>query len=308
MAWSSADVPDQSGRTAVVTGASSGLGLEVTETLAGHGARVVMAARPGDRLERAREAIAGRVPGAELETVGIDLGSLESIRAGAAAISTRDESIDLLFDNAGVMATPHAMTADGFESQFGINHLGHFALTGLLMSALCATPASRVIVVTSAMRRLGAIHFDDPNWVRSYRRWSAYAQSKLANLLFAVELERRLRSAGAESIAVAAHPGYAATNLQQGGTVLQSRVYGIGSALLAQPAFMGAWPLLYAGTAADVVGGRLYGPGGLAHMRGAPREEAIEAKARDAEVARRLWDYSVEATGVDYGILETASS
>jgi len=298
--WTAADIPDQTGRTAVVTGANSGLGLETTVGLVAKGAHVVMAGRNPDRLAAAERTVLDRVPGASLATAEIDLGSLESICDGAAGLLDRHPRIDLLFDNAGVMAPPRSETVDGFESQFGINHLGHFALTGRLLPALLATDGSRVVVVTSTARKYGDIYFDDLNWQRRYRRWGAYGQSRLANLLFAVELDRRLRKAGADMIAVAAHPGYAATNLQSGETWIRSQVYRLGNLLLAQPAAAGAWPQLYAGTAPGVGGGALYGPDKLGGMRGFPRREPIEAKAADPEVAFALWERSVGETGVGF--------
>lgn len=306
--WTAADIPDQSGRVAVVTGASSGLGLETTAALAAHGATVVMVARSPERLASAQRTVRARVPDAELRTAAIDLGSLDSVRVGATSLLASFGRLDLLFDNAGLMAPPRAETADGFESQFGINHLGHFALTGLLLPALAATPASRVVAVTSAMRRIGRIGFDDLNSERGYHRWAAYGQSKLANLVFAVELDRRLRHAGAETIAVAAHPGYAATNLQAGHSWLETRLFRVGNALFAQPGYAGAWPLLYVGTAPGVTGGELYGPSGPGKMRGHPRRERLEAKAIDPVVGRRLWEASVAATGVDYAGLVTGPS
>jgi NAD(P)-dependent dehydrogenase (short-subunit alcohol dehydrogenase family) len=299
--WSTASIPSQSDRVAVVTGASSGLGLEVSAELAAHGAHVVMAARSPDKLDAALAEVRRRHRAASVEAAQVDLASLGSIRAGAGALLTTHPRIDLLIDNAGVMAVPCSETADGFELQFGTNHLGHFALTGLLLGALAETPGSRVVVVTSFMRRRGDIDFDDLHGRRRYGKWKAYSQSKLANLVFAVELDRRLRESGAETIAVAAHPGYAATNLQSGSNPIQNIALRIGNLLFAQPAAGGALPLLYAATAPGVEGGELYGPAG--GMRGAPRQEPLAPKELDPGVARRLWDASVDETGVDYALL-----
>ncbi len=296
-------VEDQSGRIVVVTGANSGIGLETSAVLAGRRAQVVMAARNPGRLAAAAVEVRRRHPGASVRTVVLDLASLESVRAAAVEILAGCEKLDLLIDNAGVMAIPRAETEDGFEMQFGTNHLGHFALTGLLLPAMVQVAGSRVVAVTSQVRRTGRIDFDDLHGRRRYGRWKAYAQSKLANLLFVEELERRLRAAEAATIAVAAHPGYAATNLQSGSTWLQGAAYQIGNAVFAQTAADGALPSLYAATAPGVGGGELFGPDKMGGMRGSPRREKLEKRALDEAVARRLWDVSARETGVDYAIL-----
>jgi len=297
------DIDDQSGRTAVVTGANSGLGLETSTALAAHGAHVVMASRSPERLTAAASEVRRRHRAASVSTITLDLASLESVSTAAAEILAAHDRLDLLVDNAGVMAIPPATTADGFEMQFGTNHLGHFALTGLLLPAMVTVAGSRVVALTSLARRIGRIDFDDLHGRRRYGRWKAYSQSKLANLVFVEELERRLRAARAATIAVAAHPGYAATNLQSGSTWLQERTYQIGNALFAQSASAGALPSLYAAVAPGVAGGELFGPDKMGGSRGHPRRDRIEKRALDREVARRLWDVSVEETGVDYAFL-----
>jgi hypothetical protein len=301
--WTSADIDDLSGRVAVVTGANSGLGLETAAALAAHGATVVMASRNADRLQTAIAEVNRRAPDASVEPLVVDLASLSSIREAAAGLLVEHGEIDLLVDNAGVMAIPRSETVDGFEMQFGTNHLGHFALTGLLLPAMIRTEGSRIVTVTSHARHIGRINLDDLHGRKRYGRWTAYGQSKLANLVFALELDRRLRAAKAETIALAAHPGYAATNLQNGSNWFQNSYYALGNILLAQPAAAGAWPQLYAATASGVHGSELYGPGQSGGMKGYPKRDKIESKARDTDVARRLWEASVKATGVSYDAL-----
>jgi NAD(P)-dependent dehydrogenase (short-subunit alcohol dehydrogenase family) len=306
--WTDADIEDLTGRLAVVTGANSGLGLETSAALAAHGATVVMASRNADRLDTAIAEIHRRHPDACLEPLILDLASLASIRDGAATLLGMHPTIDLLVDNAGVMAIPRTETVDGFEMQFGTNHLGHFALTGLLLPAMVTTEGSRVVLVTSQARHIGRIDLDDLHGRNRYGRWTAYGQSKLANLVFALELDRRLKAAKTETIALAAHPGYAATNLQTGSNWFQNTYYAIGNILFAQPAAAGAWPQLYAATAPGLRGGELYGPGGSGGTKGYPKRDKIEAKARNTDIARRLWDASVAATGVRYDALATGGA
>jgi NAD(P)-dependent dehydrogenase (short-subunit alcohol dehydrogenase family) len=303
--WTADDIADLTGHTAVVTGANSGLGLETSAALAAHGATVVMASRNSDRLQSAMAEVRKRHPDADLEPALLDLASLASIRGAAASIGAAHPNIDVLIDNAGVMAIPRAETTDGFEMQLGTNYLGHFALTGLLLPALLSTPGSRVVVVTSLMRRVGRIDFDDLHGRARYGRWSAYGQSKLADLMFAVELDRRLRASKAGTIAVAAHPGYAATNLQTGTSWFQNGYFAVANHLFAQPAYAGAWPQLYAATSAAVQGGELYGPSQAGGSRGYPKRDRIEARATDESTGRRLWNASVQATGVGFEALGT---
>jgi NAD(P)-dependent dehydrogenase (short-subunit alcohol dehydrogenase family) len=283
------DIPDQSGRTAIVTGSNSGIGRAAAQALAGSGARVILAVRD---LDKGRAA-AGQMPG-ETEVRHLDLSSLASVRSFA---SEWEGEIDLLINNAGVMVPPLSRTADGFELQFGTNHLGHFALTNLLLEHV----TGRVITVSSTGHRVGRIDFDDLNWERKpYRAWRAYGQSKLANLLFTSELQRRLTAAGSTVLATAAHPGYAATNLQfHSGRRALDLISIAGNRLLAQDENGGALPTLYAAVA-DVPGDSFAGPGGFMEQRGAPKLVSRSAAAQDAAVAGRLWTTSEELTGVRF--------
>src|SRR5580700_10231126 len=259
--WTAADISDQSERVAIVTGANSGLGLVTARELARAGARVVLACRSIDKGEEASTRIVSAVPAADVTAAVLDLADLESVRAFAAGAPGQ---IDLLINNAGVMAAPRRLTRDGFESQFATNHLGHFALTGLVLGRLLTAPAPRVVTVSSALHRTGTINFDDLQGERKYKRWGAYGQSKLANLMFCFELQRRSVEAGSALLSMAAHPGYAATNLQAAGTDrFYERWYmAIGNKLFAQSAEMGALPTLYAATVPDLPGGTFVGPGG----------------------------------------------
>jgi NAD(P)-dependent dehydrogenase (short-subunit alcohol dehydrogenase family) len=298
--WTAADIPDQSGRTAIVTGANSGLGLATACELARAGAHVVLACRNVEKGEAARAAIASEVPGAELELEALDLSSLDSVRSFAGGYRERHDGLDLLINNAGVMATPRGRTADGFELQFGTNHLGHFALTGLLIDAIEGRPDGRVVTLSSTAHRFGAIAFDNLGGEHRYFRWRAYGQSKLANLLFALELDRRLRAAGSTVKSLAAHPGYAATNLQHAGPPgIDSAIMRVTN-LVAQSGEMGALPELYAATAPGLEGGTYVGPDGVGEQRGHPKPVSPNRAARDETTARRLWDVSEELTGVRF--------
>ena len=309
--WTAEDIPDQTGRTAVVTGANSGLGLVTSRELARANATVVMACRDPGRGEQARAEVMAVAPGAEVALERLDLAALASVREFAAKVARDRGRIDILVNNAGVMGPPRGETADGFELQLGTNHLGHFALTGLLLDALLAAPAGRVATVTSPMHRVGRIDFDDLQRERGYNRWLAYGQSKLANLLFARELQARLAKAGAGTLSVAAHPGYAATHLQStgpgAGGGLMARVWtgvlAIGNRVYAQSEEIGALPQLYAATAPEVPGGALVGPSSFDQMRGHPKLVGSGRAGSDMEVARRLFDVSAELTGVDYAAL-----
>jgi NAD(P)-dependent dehydrogenase (short-subunit alcohol dehydrogenase family) len=308
--WTAADIPDQTGRTVLVTGANSGLGLRSAEALARHGATVLMACRSAERAEPARAAVAEAATGPAPVALALDLADLGSVRKAAADVDGSVERLDVLMNNAGVMAPPMGRTADGFEMQFGTNHLGHFALTGLLLPALRRAPAPRVVTTSSGAHRGGRNRWDDPNYERStYRRWPAYSQSKLANLLFTLELARRALANGSDLVAVAAHPGYAATHLQtrsaeQTGGPLLSRIAGAfvaaGNRLVAQSGEAGAWPQLYAATMPDVEPGDYFGPSGLFELRGDPERVDMTAAARDEGAAARLWTLSEELTGVTY--------
>jgi NAD(P)-dependent dehydrogenase (short-subunit alcohol dehydrogenase family) len=294
--FTTADIPDLAGQTAIVTGANSGLGLATAQALAARGARVVLAVRDQAKGQAAAAAVAGQASG-RAEVRPLDLASLDSVRAFA-----RDWSgpVDLLINNAGVMIPPLTRTADGFELQFGTNHLGHFALTGLLLPVVTAT--GRVVTVSSGAHQIGRIDFADLNWERRrYRRWPAYAQSKLANLLFTSELQRRLTAAGSAVRATAAHPGYAATGLQShsGSRLTGFFMDTLGNRIIAQDAVGGALPTLYAAVA-DIPGGTFAGPSRLGGLRGAPAPCARSATASDAAVAGRLWTVSEALTGVSF--------
>ncbi len=292
--WTARDIPDQSGRMAVVTGASSGLGLSTARELARAGARVVLAVRNRDRGEAAAAEMGGEVSVSEL-----DLASLDMVREFARRFEGR---LDLLINNAGVMAAPRRVTTDGFEGHLATNHLGHFALTGLLLDNLLAAPKPRVVTVSSDMHRGGKIDFDDLQGEHKYNRWQAYSNSKLANLLFCFELDRRARAANSKLKSTAAHPGYAATNLQFAGPTRFYERAGmwVGNLLFAQSADMGALPTLYAATVEDLSSGSFVGPDGFRGGRGHPHLVTAAGKAYDEETARRLWDVSEQLTGVRY--------
>ena len=297
-AWSIGEIPEQHGRRAVVTGANSGLGLVTARELARKGASVVLACRNQEKGAAALAEVRAAAPGAEVALAPLDLGSLESVRAFAAG---HDGPLDLLVNNAGVMAPPRGETADGFELQLGTNHLGHFALTGLLLGALQAGNAPRVVTLSSTAHRMGRIDFDDLQSERRYRRWRAYGQSKLANLLFMLELDRRARAAGSPLVSVGAHPGYAATNLQFAAPPLADRiVMRVANVLVAQSADQGALPTLYAATVPDLPGASYVGPDGRGEQRGNPRLVGMTERAQDLETARRLWEVSERLTGVTY--------
>jgi NAD(P)-dependent dehydrogenase (short-subunit alcohol dehydrogenase family) len=262
----------------------------------------VLACRNTEKGESAARGITAAMPEAAVQVEALDLGSLESVRAFAERFRAKHDGLDLLINNAGVMAPPRGVTADGFELQFGTNHLGHFALTGLLIGAMAGREDTRVVTLSSGAHRMGRIDFDDLQGERRYRRWRAYGQSKLANLLFALELDRRLRAGGSKARSLAAHPGYAATNLQSAAAPIVDRlVMVVTNRLLAQSAEMGALPTLYAGTYPGLEGGTYVGPDGLGEQRGHPEPVAPSRAARDEAVARRLWTVSEELTGVRYG-------
>ncbi|HEX8975498.1 MAG TPA: oxidoreductase [Solirubrobacteraceae bacterium] len=295
--WSTSDIPDQTGRTAIITGANSGIGRGAARALAAKGARVVLAVRDPAK----GQAAAAEMPGAA-EVRRLDLASLGSVREFAAGWQG---PIDLLINNAGVMIPPLSRTADGFELQFGTNHLGHFALTNLLLERI----TGRVVTVSSTAHRAGRIDFEDLQWEnKPYRAWAAYGQSKLANLLFTAELQRRLTAAGSAVQANAAHPGYAATNLQfHSDSRLQELVMRIGNLVVAQDENGGALPTLFAAVA-DVPPGSYAGPGGFMEQRGAPKLVGRTSAAQDMDVARRLWEVSEELTGVRFPLAPAAAS
>lgn len=295
--WTENDIPDLTGKRAIVTGANSGLGLRTALALARNGATVLLACRSAERGARALTEIRAAVPDADVSLGSLDLADLASVRAFAEAHAG---PLDLLINNAGVMALPYRTTADGFETQFGVDHLGHFALTGLLLPGLLRRPDARVVTVTSLTHWLGRLDFGNLDAERGYRRWPAYCQAKLANLVFAKELDRR-----APFLSVAAHPGYAATNIQQTGPRMsghkaETALFGVVNALAGQSDTAGAWPTLYAATADDVAGGECYGPRGPGQSRGAPTRVRTHRRAADPELGRRLWEVSQERTGVSY--------
>ncbi len=308
--WTDADMPSMEGRTVVVTGANGGLGHEATRVFARQGATVIMACRSVERGERAKVEIRRtegrtRVPEDALDVRECDLASLASIRSFAEGVAADVDAVDVLCNNAGVMAIPRSETEDGFETQFGVNHLGHFALTARLFPLLRAAETARVVTHSSAAHEQGEMDFTDLNWERSYGKWRAYGRSKLANLLFAYELQRRVEEHGIEDVkSVACHPGYADTGLQgrmadESGNPLMKAGTKLANAVLAQDAAKGAWPMLYAATA-DIEGGAYVGPGGFLNMRGSPVVMRSNEASYDREDARRLWAYSVEETGVSF--------
>lgn len=307
-AWSEGDVGDQSGRVVVITGANTGIGYETAAVLAHRGAHVVLAVR---NLEKGNTALSRIVAAGghgarkvDVTLQQLDLTSLDAVRSAADALRAAYPRIDVLINNAGVMWTPKLLTQDGFELQFGTNHLGHFALTGLLLDHLLAVPGSRVVTVSSLGHRLrAAIHFDDLQWERRYDRVAAYGQSKLANLLFTYELQRRLAAApDAKTIAVAAHPGGSNTELARNLPGILQPVKAVLAPVLFQSPAMGALPTLRAATDPDVQGGQYYGPDGFLEQRGRPKLVKSSAHSHDPELQRRLWAVSEELTGVSYPI------
>ena len=304
MAWTERDVPDQSGRLAIITGSNTGLGFDNARALAARGAKVVMAVRDTAKGEAAAARIRELTPGAQVTVQKLDLGSLTSVKEAAAEMAGACPRIDLLINNAGVMYPPKSTTSDGFELQFGTNHLGHFALTGLLLKNLLPVDGSRVVVVASIAHKIKAkIDFDDLQWEkRSYDRVASYGQSKLANLMFAYDLQRRLAAAKAKTIAVAAHPGVAATELSRHipGYQLPGVAWLFGRLL--NTSEVGALATLRAATDPSVQGGQYWGPDGFREMRGYPELAATSTQSRDAAIQDRLWTVSEELTGVTYPV------
>ena len=313
MSWTPARIGDLDGTTMIVTGANSGLGYEATRVLAGKGAHVVMACRSTERGERAKTRIERRIRGASLSVAELDLADLDSVRTFADEFEAEYDALSVFVNNAGVMAIPRRETMDGYETQFGVNHLGHFALSGLLLDSLrAANGESRVVSVSSGAHQIGKIDFSDLQSERSYDKWRAYGQSKLANLLFAYELDRHLRADGSGVKSVAAHPGWAATDLQStgpemSGSKIRGELMTAANRVFAQSAAMGARPVLYAATSPDAKGGDYIGPGGLAEMRGAPVHVASNERSHDCETANRLWNVSEELTGVEFDLPEPAA-
>ncbi|MEV0456546.1 SDR family NAD(P)-dependent oxidoreductase [Catellatospora methionotrophica] len=300
--WTAADVPDQTGRVAVITGANTGIGFEAAKVLAARGATVVLACRNPDRAGDALARLTASNAVARVEFLRLDLTSLASVREAAAELRARHSEIDLLINNAGVMWTPRSTTADGFELQFGTNHLGHFAFTGLVLDRLLPVTGSRVVTVSSVGHRTGRIDFDDLQSERKYGRHRAYGASKLANLMFTYELQRRLEVAGANTVALAAHPGGAGTELVRNAPRLIRRLYPLFEPLVTQSAERGALPTLRAATDPVTRGGEYYGPDGIGEVKGFPKRVGSSARSHDKLVQRRLWQESLQLTGVTFPV------
>ena len=304
--WSTDDIPEQAGRTALITGANSGIGLATAKALAAKGARVLMACRDPQRAEVAREDVASVAAAPAPEIVALDLGDLGSVRSAADGLIRRAHPIDLLINNAGIMAVPkRTLTSDGFEMQFGTNHLGHFVLTGLLLPLFAGQPGARVVTVSSLAHRGGKVDFNNIQRERDYGAWSAYQGSKLANLLFAFELERRLRAAGAAATSLAAHPGVSHTRLQETGPKMAGGsafawASSVGVSIIGQSNAAGALPSLRAATDPEARGGEFYGPGWPGEFRGPPKQVDASKAAQDTRAAAQLWAASEELTGVRY--------
>jgi NAD(P)-dependent dehydrogenase (short-subunit alcohol dehydrogenase family) len=308
--WTEAAIPDQTGRVALVTGANTGLGFETARALAQHGAHVVMACRNSEKAADSEARINALSPSGSVEVLLTDMADLDSVAGSAAQFLAAHHRLDLLINNAGIMAVPQATTAQGFEAQFGVNHLGHFALTALLLPMLVSSgDGSRVVNVSSNGHKMGKMDFDDLMATKKYRPWTAYFQSKLANLLFTSELQRRLDAAGVATIAAAAHPGGSRTELADKSTgrsalnVLMKVTRPIAEPLFSQSAAMGALPQLHAAVAPGVAGNDYFGPDGFGEMKGHPKKVDRTDRAKSAEDAARLWDVSLELTGADYSVL-----
>jgi NAD(P)-dependent dehydrogenase (short-subunit alcohol dehydrogenase family) len=296
--WTTNDIPDQTGKVAIVTGANSGIGYETARALTQKGATVIMACRNMDKAKKAASQIRAENPSGEIEVMQLDLGDLDSVHTFADEFKNRYILLNLLINNAGIMHPPYGQTRQGFETQCGVNHLGHFALTGLLLDIIMHTPVSRVVTVSSLYHMFGRINFDNLNAEKRYNASAAYSQSKLANMLFTYELQRSLKVAGNDTIATAAHPGWTETNLQQHSGTLRFL-----NRFFAQTPEMGALPTLRAATAVDVQGGDYYGPGKRMGMVGYPKKIKSTARSHNTAVASKLWDVSEELTGVHYSFV-----
>jgi NAD(P)-dependent dehydrogenase (short-subunit alcohol dehydrogenase family) len=292
--WDMTDIPDQKGKTAIVTGASSGIGYETARALANKNAAVILAVRNLEKGNTASKNIKNQNETADVRVMELDLANLKSVREFANNFKKQYDRLDLLINNAGVMVPPYSKTEDGFELQFGTNHLGHFALTGLLLELLQKTPDSRVVNVSSNAHKMGNLNFNDLNWEnRKYNKMKSYGDSKIANLYFTYELERRLSQNGNNPTVAAAHPGWTATDLQR-----HTGFVNFMNTFFAQDAEMGALPTLYAATAEDIQGGEYIGPDGFMQMKGYPRKAESSELSKDPEIAQKLWDVSEELTGV----------
>ena len=304
MEWTQVDIPDLTEKVVVITGANSGLGLESTKAMAAKGATIVMACRNVGKAQEAKAQVLAGEPAAKLDVMPLDNASLASVRAFADAFKAKYKQLDILLNNAGVMAIPRQLTADGFEMQFGVNHLGHFALTGLLLDLITKTPKARIHNVTSSANWTGRINFDDLMGERSYGRWEAYGQSKLANVFFTFELQKRLSAAGFDTISNTSHPGLVLGNLQansveQSGTKMEAWLYRFSELFMAQDITMGVLPQLFGCTAVDAKGGAFYGPKTF-NLRGYPAEQKANKAAYDAAALKRFWDVSEKLTSVTY--------
>jgi NAD(P)-dependent dehydrogenase (short-subunit alcohol dehydrogenase family) len=295
--WSAERLSDQTGRVAIVTGANSGIGFETARVLAEKGATVIMACRNLDKANPKADEIRTQHPGARIDVMQLDLADLESVRSFADAFRDKYSRLDLLINNAGIMVPPFGTTAQGFETQFGVNHLGHFALTLQLLDLVLDTPAARIVNVSSMAHRFGKIDFANLNAENGYNAQAAYGQSKLANLLFTYELQRRLERAGHDTLVVAAHPGWTATNLQD-----HAKSVKFLNRFFAQDALMGALPTLYAAGETDVQRAEYYGPNGFLEMNGPPTRVQSTKRSHDENVAERLWNISEDLTGVELRI------
>ena len=293
--WTTENIPEINGKIAIVTGANSGIGFETARYLAFKGAHVIMACRNMQKGEAAREQLLRLHPQVKVELMHLDLSDLRSVRGFVDEITGRFDRLDLLINNAGIMMTPYGQTADGFELQFGTNHLGHFALTGLLLDLLDRTPGARVVTISSMGHRMGEIDFENLNAEKEYNRQGAYSQSTLANLLFAYELQRRLETAGVDVIYIAAHPGWTATDLQR-----HSGLFQFLNTFFAQKIRMGALPTLRAAVDPAAGSGDYYGPEGFGGMRGYPVKVDSNSRSHDTEIAAKLWTVSEQLTGVSY--------
>ena len=294
--WNAESISDQSGRVAIVTGSSSGIGYETARVLAMKNATVIIAVRNPQKGEKALQKIKDQNQNANVMTMVLDLADLNSIRSFVAEFALKFERLDLLINNAGVMAPPYSKTVNGFELQFGTNHLGHFALTMQLMDLLRKTSGSRIVTVSSNMHKSGNLNFDDLNWEkRKYKAWEAYGASKIANLYFTYELDHQLKSGKSGPLVTASHPGWTATELQR-------HTSGVGflNNFFAQDITMGALPTLYAAVGPDVQGGDYYGPSGFMEMKGYPKKTESDAKSKDKDIARKLWQESEKLTGVKW--------
>lgn len=303
--WTYNDIPSQEGRLAIVTGANSGLGYYTAKGLAGKGCEVIMACRNARKASDAKKSLLKEKPELKLEVMELDLADLDSVRSFAVKFREKYNKLDLLINNAGLMAIPRRMTKDGFEMQFGVNHLGHFALTSHLFDLLKATDGSRIVNVSSAAHKMGKIRFEDINWEKSYQKWSAYGMSKLANIHFTYELADRISSAAMDVKVLAAHPGYSDSSLIEKGAEMNGRKIMVkagkfANRIFAQSTAMGALPTLYAATSPDAQHLGYYGPGGMGEMRGYPQRVYPSSKKLSKDVQEQLWDLSESMTGIKF--------